>query len=225
MNLTYRNKFGPLHIRIARRIGGSLGRAAYRTLLLFPAFRFLKAYEGKQGPITLPIWFMQKVVGFNRSAYWGVHFTSKVTQPKQIIVGRNTNPGIEPGCYIQGIGTVIIGDYVEIAANTSIISANHDLYDLDRHLHGRVEIGSNCWIGANCVILPDVTLGDFTVVAAGSIVTKPFLEGHCVIAGNPARKIRDLDPERCQPRSEPEPYVGYMPAASFPAYREDHLWA
>ncbi len=225
MKLQMRNKFGSLPVRAIRRLGRMAGRTGYRTLTLLPYFRFLKAYEGKQGPITLSTWFMQKVLGFNRSAYWGVHFTSKVTQPKKIIVGKNTNPGIEPGCYIQGLGSVIIGDYTEIAANTSIVSANHDLYDLDRHLEGRVEIGSNCWIGANCVILPDVTLGDFTIVAAGSIVTKPFPEGHCVIAGNPARKIRDLDAERCQPRSEPDPFVGYMPASEFPVYREAYLWA
>lgn len=224
MKLEYRNKFGSLPVRILRRLGRALRRAGYDMLTRLPRFRFLKAYEGKQGPITLPIWFMQKVLGFNRAAYWGVHFTSKVTQPKQIIVGRNTNPGIEPGCYIQGIGTVIIGDYTEIAAHTSIISANHDLYNLDQHLSGQVEIGSNCWIGVNCVILPDVSLGDFTIVAAGSIVTKPFPEGYCVIAGNPARKIRDLDREHCHPRDEANPYIGYMPAAEFESYRTAYLW-
>lgn len=225
MNLQYRNKFGSLPVRIMRRLARNAWRIGYRALTLLPWFHFLKAYEGKQGPITFSVWFMQKVLGFNRAAYWGVHFTSKVTQPKQIIVGVDTNPGIEPGCYIQGLGTVIIGDNTQIAANTSIISANHDVYDLDRHLSGHVEIGSNCWIGASCVILPDVTLGDFTVVAAGSIVTKPFPEGHCVIAGNPARKIRDLDPDRCETRVVSDPHVGYMRADRFKTYRKAYLWA
>ena len=45
----------------------------------------------------------------------------------------------------------------------------------------------------NSVILPGVTLGEHTVVGAGSVVTKSFPDGHCVIAGNPAIIIRSLD--------------------------------
>ena len=44
----------------------------------------------------------------------------------------------------------------------------------------------------NSVILPGIVLGNHTIVGAGSIVTKSFPEGNCVIAGNPAKKIRDL---------------------------------
>ena len=47
----------------------------------------------------------------------------------------------------------------------------------------------------NSVILPGVTLGDHTVVGAGSVVTKSFEQGYCVIAGNPARIIRELPQE------------------------------
>lgn len=45
----------------------------------------------------------------------------------------------------------------------------------------------------NCSILPGVTLGEHTIVGAGSVVTKSFPEGNCVIAGNPARKIKELE--------------------------------
>lgn len=44
----------------------------------------------------------------------------------------------------------------------------------------------------NAVILPGVKLGDHTVVGAGSVVTKSFEEGYCVVAGNPGRQIRRL---------------------------------
>ena len=45
----------------------------------------------------------------------------------------------------------------------------------------------------NSVILPEVTLGDYTIVGAGSIVTKSFTKGNCVIAGNPAKVIKELN--------------------------------
>jgi acetyltransferase-like isoleucine patch superfamily enzyme len=45
----------------------------------------------------------------------------------------------------------------------------------------------------NAVILPGVTLGDHTIVGAGSVVTKSFENGNCVIAGNPAKIIKNLE--------------------------------
>jgi acetyltransferase-like isoleucine patch superfamily enzyme len=49
-------------------------------------------------------------------------------------------------------------------------------------------------------ILPGVKLGDHTVVGAGSIVTKSFPEGHCVLAGNPAVIVKGIDSEKCSDR-------------------------
>ncbi len=99
------------------------------------------------------------------------------------------------GCYFQAMnGKITIGKGTYIAPNVGIITANHDFGDLDHHLTGKdVIIGEKCWIGMNSVILPGVALGNQTIVGAGSIVTHSFEEGHCVIAGNPARIIRTLD--------------------------------
>ncbi len=220
-----RKKPAPLMLRIWRFGWRKLGSLTYKIIRAIPYFHFLRAYEDKQGPIDLSIWFFQKFLGFNRGAYWGVHFCSRVTSPKNIIVGANSNPGIEPGCYIQGLGTIEIGDHTRVAANVCIISANHDTHDLNSHVRGRVQIGSFCWIGANSVILPNVNVGDFTIVGAGSVVTKSYPEGYCVIAGNPARKIRDLDPSECVGARLEDECVGYMKKDRFPEYRSKNLWA
>jgi acetyltransferase-like isoleucine patch superfamily enzyme len=45
--------------------------------------------------------------------------------------------------------------------------------------------------------LPEVELGDFTIVGAGAVVTKSFKEGYCVLAGNPASIIKNLNKESC----------------------------
>lgn len=98
------------------------------------------------------------------------------------------------GIYLQNFsGKIVIGRGTYIAPNVGIITANHNPNRLDEHLSGaNVELAENCWIGMNAVILPGVTLGPNTIVGAGSVVTKSFLTGHCIIAGNPARHIRDL---------------------------------
>jgi acetyltransferase-like isoleucine patch superfamily enzyme len=76
----------------------------------------------------------------------------------------------------------------------------------------------------NAVILPGVELGDFTIVGAGSVVTKSFKDGYCVIAGNPAKLIKELEKEQCKEyRSEYE-YIGFIPKSQFDKYRKENLW-
>ncbi len=88
---------------------------------------------------------------------------------------------------------IVLGKGCWIAKNVGIITSNHDLYDLNEHQPGKdVVLGERCWVGMNSVILPGVTLGDHTIVGAGSVVTKSFPDGNCVIAGNPARILRRL---------------------------------
>ena len=98
------------------------------------------------------------------------------------------------GIYYQAFGKIQIGKGTYIGPNVGLITSNHDVTNLDEHVTPQaICLGEKCWIGMNSVILPGVILGDHTIVGAGSVVTKSFSEGYCVIAGNPARKIRDLD--------------------------------
>ena len=105
----------------------------------------------------------------------------------------------QPGCFFQNYEKKItIGKDVHIAANVGIITQNHNPQNPEEHLPGKqVVIGDGCWIGMNAVILPGVTLGPYTTVGAGAVVTKSFLEGHCVIAGNPAKLIRKTLDNNC----------------------------
>lgn len=211
----------------------SLLRPLYRLLLrsywsiirALPQTRAIYYTRETQTPISVAMWFMQKVCGWNRHVYWPVHYTSTVVAWKNIYAGIETAPGYAPGCYIQGLGKIYVGDYTQIAANVGIISANHDPYDNRKHLVSNpVRIGRYGWIGMNAVILPGVELGDFTVVGAGSIVTRSFAEGYCVIAGNPARLIKKLDPTLCVEHRSTHEYFGYVPKARFDEFRKQYLY-
>lgn len=91
-------------------------------------------------------------------------------------------------------GYIYIGYHTQIAVNVGIITANHDIHNPDLHTQAKdVHIGDYCWIGMNSVIMPGVTLGNHTVVGAGSIVTHSFPDGNCVIAGNPAHVIKKIE--------------------------------
>ncbi len=100
------------------------------------------------------------------------------------------------GCYLQGRGKLFIGDYVESASNVVIISGNHSVYNQDDADLRETVIGDYCWIASNVVILAGVVLGPRTIVGAGSVVTKSFPEGYCVIGGNPAKVIKNLNQKK-----------------------------
>lgn len=144
---------------------------------------------------VLRYWFPQKVLGENRHVPWPVPPWIKIGEPKNILFDPDDMQNFHGvGNYFQGMnGRVILGKGCYIAPGTGFITANHDPADADAHLPGRdIVLGEGCWIGMNAVILPGVVLGPHTSVGAGSVVTKSFPEGYCIILGSPARKIREV---------------------------------
>ena len=81
-----------------------------------------------------------------------------------------------------------IGNNTIIGYNTTILA--HE-YLIEEYRLGEVFIGSNVMIGANSLILPGVTIGDHTIIGAGSVVTKD-VPAHAFYAGNPAKLIKML---------------------------------
>ncbi|MBE6659538.1 MAG: sugar O-acetyltransferase [Ruminococcaceae bacterium] len=90
---------------------------------------------------------------------------------------------------------IYIADNTMIGPNTVIATAGHPVCPDIRQKGGQfnipVHIGKNCWLGAGVIVLPGVTIGDNTVVGAGSVVTKD-LPANVVAAGNPCRILRTI---------------------------------
>ena len=130
-----------------------------------------------------------------QKVYWPVgSYTSILGGDRIIFDNSSLNIFQQFGCYYQAFETITIGKNVWIGQNTGIITANHKLQNPEEHEPGEaVKLGDYVWIGMNSVILPGVELGPHTVVGAGSIVTKSFPDGWCVIAGNPARVIKMIE--------------------------------
>lgn len=95
---------------------------------------------------------------------------------------------------------VIIGDNVMISPEVMILTGNHDFSDKNKLLIEQkiitkpVKIGNDVWIGARALILPGVEVGERSIIAAGSIVTKD-IPSNVIVGGNPARIIKNLDNE------------------------------
>lgn len=141
----------------------------------------------------------RRILRQNTGVKWAVHHTATVHCPEKLTKGIGTYPGDSPGVYINAQNGVTIGDYTNLGPNVGIISANHDYINNESYSNNiPVIIGKHCWLGKDANILPGVCLGDFTIVGAGAIVTKSFKDGYCVLAGNPARVIKQLNKTDCE---------------------------
>lgn len=91
---------------------------------------------------------------------------------------------------------ITIGDYTMIGPNVVIATGGHPILPSLRQegyqYNAPVHIGKNCWLGAGVIVVPGVTIGDNTVVGAGSVVTKD-LPGNVVAVGNPCRVLRPIN--------------------------------
>lgn len=112
---------------------------------------------------------------------------------ENIYVGDNFYAGYN--CTILDIAEVRIGDNCMLGPNVGIYTAGHFIEPKDRYKSGYaipITIGNDVWVGGSCVILPGITIGDNSIVAAGSVVTKD-VPANTIVAGNPAKVIKNIE--------------------------------
>jgi maltose O-acetyltransferase len=111
--------------------------------------------------------------------------------------GTTIGPGsfVNSECYFEAAAPIRIGRECQIAMQVMITTSTHVVGPeglVSRAPTGAaVTIGNGCWLGARCLVLPGVTIGDGVVVAAGAVVTEDCAP-HGLYAGSPAVRRRDL---------------------------------
>ena len=108
-----------------------------------------------------------------------------------IRIGRNVF--INHGCSFLDLGGITIEDDVLIGPNVQLITENHPVKPSERKALDlkSILIKKNAWLGAGAIILPGVTVGENSVVAAGAVVTKDIPD-NTVVAGIPAKIIKNI---------------------------------
>jgi acetyltransferase-like isoleucine patch superfamily enzyme len=110
-----------------------------------------------------------------------------------VIIGDHTRIGL----HNTVIGPVTIGSHVNLAQGITITALNHNFENRYQYIDSQgvsttpVTIGDDIWIGANAVVLPGVSIGNHSVVAAGAVVTKD-VPPHSLVAGIPAKIIKEI---------------------------------
>lgn len=110
---------------------------------------------------------------------------------KNITVGKNVF--INSGCKFQDQGGITIGDGSLIGHNVVLCTLNHDFDPKKRGttIPSPIRIGKNVWIGANVTVVPGITIGDNSIIAAGAVVTKN-VEANTIVGGVPAKTIKSI---------------------------------
>jgi acetyltransferase-like isoleucine patch superfamily enzyme len=124
---------------------------------------------------------------------------------------------MSPGSRISASDEVTLGDSVMLANGAYITDSDwHGLYDrIDRDARVTpVRIGDNVWIGDHATVLKGVTIGDNSVVAAKSVVTRD-VPANVVVAGNPAKVVKTLEPGEAGYRTRLDMYRDPLETAAF----------
>jgi len=112
-----------------------------------------------------------------------------------ITVGSGTF--INYGLTALDVAPITIGNDVQIGPNVQLLTPTHPIDPEQRRnkleAAKPIVIGDNVWLGGGVIVLPGVTIGENSIVGAGSVVTRD-VPANCVVVGNPARVLRSIPP-------------------------------
>ena len=156
----------------------------------FAGFPYMTRKKGSTISIGKGCRFMSKswgnLIGLNHRC-----ILSTAEKDAKIIIGNNCSfSGVSIRCYKE----IALGHNVRCGANVLIMDGDGHPDDPRAGKSKSIHIGNNVWIGTDVRIMKGVTIGDNTLIGAGSIVTKS-IPANVIAAGNPCKIIRPLDEE------------------------------
>ncbi|RAI88459.1 sugar O-acetyltransferase [Algoriphagus yeomjeoni] len=175
------------------------------TPLSHPAFKIINsivqeslvlvAQMNASGKIEVARDFLSKITGQE------LHESVTLFPPFTTNFGRFTSIGkdvfINHGCSFLDLGGITIEDQVLIGPHVKLVTENHPLDPKLRRgmLAKPILIKKNAWIGAGAIVLPGVTIGENSVIAAGAVVSKDVPD-NTVVGGIPAKILKTIEDSR-----------------------------
>ncbi len=176
---------GAIHPGSAR--SARFGAIGARSVIAFPMSALVGPGQIHIGTDTMIAPYATLGAGYPGSEH--------LTPARALVIGDRCVIGIRSG--ITAHESIEIGNDVWFGQNVFVTDANHGMDDPDRPIgpqlgeHRPVRIGDGSWVGHGAVVLPGVTIGRNSVIAAGAVVTADVPD-HCVAAGVPAKVIKRI---------------------------------
>lgn len=127
---------------------------------------------------------------FGAKVEWtvSVHPTAKIDYPWNLTMGEKSSIGEK--CWIYAMDSIFVGKLSCIGKDVYLLTGSHNINSSTFDLVTKpIFISDGCWISTGGRILPGITLGSYSVVAAGAVVVKD-VEPWTVVGGNPAKPIK-----------------------------------
>lgn len=156
----------------------------YRTKFYgYPSFiKSRESHVSLGGGCTFRSSYKSNLIGIDRPCIISAHGKAELR------IGNNCGfSGTVIGCFLH----INIGSNVKFGANTLITDSDWHEDDERSGNHTEVIIGNNVWVGTRAIVLKGVTIGDNSVIGAGSVVTRD-IPANSIAAGNPCRVIRRI---------------------------------
>lgn len=154
------------------------------------------------GPLPLFVGSRMRATGLRRAGFhigrgtvmWGMPVLTGGTGLEQRLrVGEEC--WFNAGCRLDLSDVITIGERASLGHEVLIMTSSHEIGDRPRRagpLYTRpVSIGAGAWLGARCMILPGVSVGEGAIVAAGAVVNRD-VPPHTLVGGVPARILKEL---------------------------------
>jgi acetyltransferase-like isoleucine patch superfamily enzyme len=176
-------------MNFSRTHPGIMTLAAAFSLLRYGPQALLELVHAQVHEFTLP---KRYLAALGAGSY--LHKRASLRSPENISIGSDVSIGPDSRLWASPGAKLRIGDKALFGPNVLVLTSNHGAAERDvamvdqPWIEREVHIGADVWIGANAVVLPGVTIGDHSIIAAGAIVTKDVAP-YSVVGGVPARVI------------------------------------